>query len=135
MAPGPRVRVAESIEILEDGREHLWNDDSGSVIDDDDDVRPPMRYYKSQRVLGALYRTINERDFIRDLEWDSLNSQTQLSNPVNVLDCVWEYVTRETAGFLWDHCMKDAYYIRDVYDFSPEITFFWCLHCHGSDNT
>ncbi|EED15337.1 RNA-dependent RNA polymerase, putative [Talaromyces stipitatus ATCC 10500] len=117
MAPGPRVRVAESIEVLDDGREHIW-DDGGSIIDDDDDVRPPLRYYKSQRVLGALYRTINERDFIRELEWDSPNhqQQKQSSKSVNVLAAVWEYVKCETAGFLWDHCVKDAYYIRDVYE-------------------
>uniref|UniRef100_A0A093V0X3 RNA-dependent RNA polymerase n=1 Tax=Talaromyces marneffei PM1 TaxID=1077442 RepID=A0A093V0X3_TALMA len=115
MAPGPRVRVAESIEVLDNGDEYIWNDDSESVIDDDDDVRPPMRYYKSRRVLGALYRMINERDFVNGLEWDSLNRQTQTKS-VNVLASVWEYVERETAGFLWDHCVKDAHYIRDVYE-------------------
>ena len=112
MAPGPRVRVAESIEVLDNGKEHIWNDDAESVIDDDDDVRPPLRYYKSRRVLGALYRMINEREFVNELEWNASNPQTQPK--VNVLASVWEYVERETAGFLWDHCVKDAHYIRDV---------------------
>lgn len=115
MAPGPRVRVAESIEVLDNGKDYIWNDDAESVIDDDDDVRPPMRYYKSHRVLGALYRMINEKDFVNELEWDSSNQQTQSKAKVNVLGSVWEYVERETAGFLWDHCVKDAHYIRDVY--------------------
>lgn len=116
MAPGPRVRIAESIEVLDKGNEYIWDDDAESVIDDDDDVRPPLRYYKSQRVLGALYRMINEKDFVNELEWDSSNRQPQ-SKSVNVLASVWEYVERETAGFLWDHCVKDAHYVRDVYVF------------------
>lgn len=117
MAPGPRVRVAESIEVLENGGEYQWNDDAQSIIDDDDDdVRPPLRYYKSPHVLGALYRMINEKDFVNELEWDSSNRQAQTKS-VNVLALIWEYVERETAGFLWDHCVKDAHYIRDVFAF------------------
>lgn len=113
MAPGPRVRVADSIEVLDNGDEHHLNDDAQTIVDDDDDVRPPLRYYKSRCVLGALYRTINERDFVNELEWDSSNRQTQTKS-ANVLALVWKYVERETAGFLWDHCVKDAHYIRDV---------------------
>ncbi|OKL62275.1 hypothetical protein UA08_02862 [Talaromyces atroroseus] len=115
MAPGPRVRVAESIEVIDNGNEYLWNDDNNGGVgldDDDDDIRPPIRYYKSQRVLGYLYRMIDEQEFMNDLKWESFHK----SESVDVLQSLWAYVQRETAGFVWDHCVKDAKYFRDIYE-------------------
>jgi hypothetical protein len=118
MAPGPRARVAESIEVIDNESEYIWNDDNndgsgGAGLDDDDDVRPPMRYYRSQRVLGHLYRMIDEKEFMNDLKWESFHE----SKEANVLHSLWAYVQRETAGFVWDHCIQDASYFRDMYVF------------------
>lgn len=105
MAPGPRVRVAESIEVLENEDKYMWEDE-----EDDEDVRPIQRYYKSNRALGYLYRIIDEKEFLQDLHKAPETHQPA----VNVLQRLWEYVLRETAGFIWEHYKDDGYYVRDM---------------------
>ena len=105
MALGPRVHVAESIEDLEADNRYML--DEG---DDDDDVPPKRRHYRSERALGCLYRMIDEKKFLSDLQNDPDAKQPS----VDVLQRLWEYVERETAGFIWDHNKDDGYYIRDM---------------------
>lgn len=105
MAPGPRVRVAESIEVLEAEDKYLLQDE-----EDDEDARPPLHYYKSTRALGYLYRMIDEKEFLEDLQ----KAPEARQPTVNVLQRLWKYVERETAGFIWDHNKEDAYSVRDM---------------------
>ncbi|CRG88837.1 hypothetical protein PISL3812_05872 [Talaromyces islandicus] len=107
MAPGPRVRVAESIEVLEDEDRHTLDDE-----EDDEDARPSLNYYKSKCALGHLYGMINEKEFLQDLR----NAPEARQPPVNVLQRLWKYIEQETAGFIWDHNKEDAYSVRDIYE-------------------
>ncbi|KAH8689571.1 putative RNA-dependent RNA polymerase [Talaromyces proteolyticus] len=111
MAPGPRVRVAESIEVLEAEEKHTWDDDVNEADDDDDDMRPGRRYYKSQRVLGYLFRKIDERKFLVDLQTASKPKQS-----VNLLHYLWDYIQRETVGFIWEHHKEQGFVVRDIYE-------------------
>jgi hypothetical protein len=105
MAPGPRVRVAESIEVLENEDRYMQEDE-----EDDEDTRPSLRYYKSNRALGFLYRMIDEKEFLQDLQ-----KVPEARQPVvNVLQRLWEYIARETAGFIWEHNKDHGYYVRDM---------------------
>lgn len=75
--------------------EHLTD-----VGDDDDELRP-LQYYRSQKVLGKLYRNIDENKFLRDLE--------ELFGPVqkdtDLLTFVSQDIATRMAGFQWKHIM------------------------------
>ena len=100
MATGPRVHIADSIEILEEKAE--------ITIEEDDDEQPEMRYYKSRNILGTLYRSVDEQEFLETLKQSS-------GEPTNVLDGVWRYIQNETAGFQWDHLLSPLQDIKEMY--------------------
>ncbi|KAL2007317.1 hypothetical protein VTN00DRAFT_8755 [Thermoascus crustaceus] len=102
MAPSPRVHVEEDISILEQ------RDEKGYESDDEDG--PRLRYYRSERALGYLYRAIDEQTFLQDLK-----SLPKIGG-TSLLDQLWSYVDRQTAGFLWDHCIEDAEKVKEVYE-------------------
>lgn len=100
MAPSPRVHVEEDIAILEQ------KDEKGYESDDED--RPRLRYYRSERALGYLYRAIDEQAFLQELQSLPKAEETSL------LDQLWSYVELQTAGFIWDHCVEDAEKVKEV---------------------
>ncbi|KAN0073538.1 RNA dependent RNA polymerase domain containing protein [Elaphomyces granulatus] len=107
MAPGPRVEIADSIELLQDEKNYIFEDGDS---DDDESGRPGYRYYKSERILGQLYRAIDENEFL-----DGLHDFPK-SSKWGLLEKVWEYVKHETDGFIWDHHVKTGQDIRDIYE-------------------
>jgi hypothetical protein len=99
--------------------------------DDDDDDRQPMTYYRSRKVLGQLYRRIDDVQFLADVQ------RTGRGKPdVNkVLLGVWKYVSDETAGFLWDHLVPQVSDIQDMCVCPPRTSFCsfpYFLACHCS---
>ena len=105
MAPGPHVTI-ERKEVL------LGQSEPASTDDLDADGPQPYRYYRSEKVLGQLYRAIDEHAFLAELK-----SSTQAIDPnaPDVLRTLWTYVQRETAGFLWYHQVDAANEIKDMY--------------------
>lgn len=77
--------------------------------DDDDEEPSSIRYYKSERALGQLYRAVDEREFLQELKLSSKDSRSDL------LDELLEYVNNETAGFICDHYLLEAEKIKEVY--------------------
>ncbi len=56
LAPGPQAHIYEKSEI------ELDQDVLQPTYDEDeDDSGPPRKYYKSEKILGKLYRAIDER--------------------------------------------------------------------------
>ena len=108
MAPGPRVQIAESIELLEEKAE-------ATIDEEDDDEQPEMRYYQSKNILGVLYRSIDEKEFLETLQQSS-------GEPTNVLEGVWRYVQNETAGFQWDHLVSAVQDIQEMYVLSIHLS-------------
>lgn len=107
MAPGPRVRIAEDISLLERNIETILDEEDG----EDDNERAPMRYYKSNRVLGQLFRRIDERAFLADLQASTKAQQP----PADLLQSIWAYVNAETAGFQWDHHISAGLSVKELY--------------------
>jgi hypothetical protein len=105
MAPGPRVHVYENLTALETSREHEIDDD------DDEDDGPTQKYYKSNKVLGKLFRGIDEIAFL-----DELQNSIRPSNPnaLNVLLSLWAYVEHETTLLVWNHQLNDARDIKEM---------------------
>ena len=69
MAPSPRAIIESGgINVLpvEDDEDEIEND---PVADLDPSGRR-MRYYKSTKALGCLYRAIDEHQFLRELQKD-----------------------------------------------------------------
>ncbi|KLJ12209.1 hypothetical protein EMPG_12727 [Blastomyces silverae] len=109
-APGPRVRIAESLSLLETHDQMTVPDDD----DEDEDERPNARYYKSENILGKLYRAIDEVEFLQHRQ-NAMERSLAMAAP-SVLRGVWAFVQSETAGFLWDHLVENALEIRQIYE-------------------
>ncbi|KAI9830423.1 MAG: hypothetical protein M1838_005811 [Thelocarpon superellum] len=104
MSPSPRVHVAEDISLLELDR-------PGEEEEDGDG--PRIRYYKSEKTLGHLYRAIDERDFLEDLKTSMQASERKGGHVVRQL---WAHVQRETAGFQWRHHVEMAKEVKALYE-------------------
>jgi hypothetical protein len=106
MAPGPHVRI----EKLGQGGVQL-----GELLapteptDDLDDDVSNLKYYESPKILGKLYRAIDERQVFADIKLLSLNTDDN-----NVMQHVWEFVTYRCQGILWKHCLQHGRHIRDM---------------------
>ena len=99
MAPGPRVEIKESMKVALD-----------AVENNPDNHQNYYSYYRSDKVLGRLYRAIDEQGFLKSLEdvpQDDISSE-------NVFGSLWQYVQRETRGSLWEHCVASAQHIKDM---------------------
>ena len=101
MVPGPRVNVYESLATLE--AEKVFEYD-----DDEEEDRPSLRYYKSDKVLGSLFRGIDEIVFLQELE---TSIRPPDSNTPNVLLSLWKFVEYETKLLIWDNHLSEA---RDI---------------------
>lgn len=55
MAPGPQTRIYNKSEI--DLDEYIYH----TAFDEDEDSEPRRKYYRSDKVLGKLYRAVDER--------------------------------------------------------------------------
>ncbi|KAK2748106.1 hypothetical protein FQN57_001229 [Myotisia sp. PD_48] len=108
MAPSPRIPIAESLDALADPAQTVLEED-----DDEDDDRPRTRFYRSNKILGHLYRGIDEQDFLRNLH---KIARTDPYSGTSTLQKVWNYIHEETKGFQWDHYVDDSIKIKEVYD-------------------
>lgn len=85
------------------------------VQDDDEDedvpgeMIPVTRYYESQKVLGKLYRAIDESDFFTGIQRQSRAAWKPQS--LSLAERVWEYVREKTALIQYHHYLGFA---RDV---------------------
>jgi len=78
MAPGPHLLIEKATQYSEerDPRDDEDNDDEYGNV--------PMRYYESPKILGKLYRTIDERKFTSEIQEES-------SRSLNLIHTIWDY--------------------------------------------
>jgi len=119
-APGPRVLIEETIKIDEDDEEED-GPDYNNEIDEVSTYGPPKtRYYESKKVLGKLYRAIDETQFFEQLQ-TSLRKKSR--GEQSLLGTVWEYVKVNTALIQWQHLIEFAKDVKERYVSPPdEIT-------------
>lgn len=111
MAPGPHVAVQKDKPLSFDAPPE--RDDA---YDDDDDFSP-YRYYPSDKILGKLYRNIDEREVFSGVQQQGLPqyaNQTRHSVS-SVLKRVWTYVQHRCQAIQWEHHLDRARGIRDEY--------------------
>ena len=109
-APGPRLLIDNTIELQEDNtRQDFEDDDVDAPVDEY--VPPRMKYYKSHKVLGQLYRAIDEHEFLLKLQ-----TQTHTSPHIHsksIVESVWKYVEEKTELIQWSHWYQFALDTRD----------------------
>lgn len=71
-----------------------------------------FRYYESDRVLGRLFRAIDEDLFFSDLE-DDTSSIFSHEGTDNVLEEIWQFVQHMMQGYAWKDYEDVAIQLRD----------------------
>ena len=105
-APGPRVLIEKSIVIEAD------DEQDGDEDDDVVEEAPATRYYESTKVLGQLYRAIDEHAFFEQIQRQSRSMRT--SHRSSLAEQLWQYVRRETALMQYEHYLPFARDTRDA---------------------
>jgi hypothetical protein len=107
-APGPHVRIENKHGISFDDPDDR---DPGDLGDEDDDFSH-YRYYESTKILGRLYRAIDERQIFKDIKRRA--SSQSVTSRTTVIDEVWSYVQRTCKLIQWEHHRDWAKDIRDM---------------------
>ena len=111
MAPGPRYKIErQGIELMEEEIE----DEEGDVVTALDPESTKMRYYESPRVLGRLYRAIDEQKFLKELQTQPKSSPTTAELGPTLIDKVWRYALQQRHLVQWIHHMDHARDIREA---------------------
>ena len=96
-------------------------EDTSTSPDEDDEFNeaasygpPKLRYYESQKVLGKLYREIDEHKFFEAIQEQSRKPSTSPGDKAHSLaDAVLSYVQEKAALIQWDHYRSWAIDVRD----------------------
>jgi len=93
--------------------------------DDEDDDFPSFRYYESEKILGKLYRAIDERKLFEQIQERALTDSAK--DESTVMNAVWEYVQEACMLIEWKHNEEWARDIRDMYVLSVTFSPLTCL--------
>lgn len=110
LASGPRVLIQHRIKLQIDSL--LDIDETHEALDEARSYEiPTYQYYQSIKVLGKLYRAINEQTFLHELQDQA---QASALNPNHdVVGEVWNYVRRKCALIQWEHLIPFAREIKE----------------------
>lgn len=107
MAPGPDVKIEK--------KEGLLLEQTSPQIPDDqneDEDFTPYRYYESTKILGKLFRAIDEHEIFGDLHRYRMAS----SSRITLLDKLWTYVKQKCRLIHWRQHLVEAQEIKDMYE-------------------
>ncbi len=108
-APGPRVLVDEGVHVQEDS-----DDDPDDRDEKEEESMPRLRYYESQKVLGKLYRAIDEHKIFEQIQRQSQFSNERSRSGKDAITRVWEYVQRATALIQYEHYIPYAQLVKEA---------------------
>lgn len=109
MAPSPRVIIeAGGFTSFEDAVQNE-EEEEADPMGDLDNIRS-VRYYRSEKALGHLYRAIDEHMFLKDLQNASRVAPDQENT---MLPALWTYIRQHTEIIQWEHHLDLARQIRD----------------------
>ena len=120
-ASGPRVLIEKAIKIEDMEQE----DDADENVAESPFEPPRTRYYESTKVLGKLYRAIDEHKFFEEVQRQSTSINGSYTHTRSLIDAVWRYVQEQTALIQWSHYIDFA---RDVKDAQVPSSFPLFLH-------
>lgn len=113
MAPSPRAIIESGgIKIL-----HTEDEDDDEAMEKDpfnglDPESRRIRYYESNKALGYLYRSIDERRVLREIH----NNQKSLdgSRHAPLMLQMWDYFKRNNVLLEWEHNRNLARQIKEA---------------------
>ncbi|KAK3684108.1 RNA dependent RNA polymerase-domain-containing protein [Podospora appendiculata] len=108
-APGPSVVIHDKSEIEMDDYIRDDNDD-----DEDNEEGPRYKYYRSEKILGELYRAVDEKNI-----WAQDIKRTVPTGGASFWDELISTLRQRvsTIGEIrWTHRSEEAYRIRHAYD-------------------
>ena len=108
-APGPRVLIEEKVNLQDDE-----SDDSDESEEIEGTSLPRIKYYESGKVLGKLYRAIDEHGIFERIQQYSRAPQNMLRAKQSPLDLVLKYVQDVTALIEWHHHSPWAMEIKEA---------------------
>ncbi|KAK9773406.1 putative RNA dependent RNA polymerase-domain-containing protein [Seiridium cardinale] len=111
LAPAPPTHLQNRTDIMFDAPTQPAAD-----ADEEEDTGPRYRYYLSDKILGQLYRAIDERKI-----WnENVKINRKKADGSQVWNSFISYVTEECeaklGGATWAHCVEDAWNIRRSYE-------------------
>jgi hypothetical protein len=114
MAPGSDLVINElgAAELAELEEDDIDNPDSVSVLDAD---KSRIRYYRSDKILGLLYRAIDEKKFFDKMKRD-FEAFQRCWGGESLVQKLKRYIIRETQGLLWEHHWDFAEQLRETYE-------------------
>ena len=112
MATGPRVKIEKDIKLDDVGL--LREDEEEDIIRDLDPDRKGYRYYESKKVLGTLYRAIDEQSFFAELQEQTERLSGAGASQKTITERLWDYVQRQTNLIQWRHHQERARDIKEM---------------------
>ncbi|KAG7004497.1 hypothetical protein G7Y79_00025g057830 [Physcia stellaris] len=110
-APGPRVLMDNIIRI-----EEVDEFANTEEIEELDEYAPPItKYYPSQKVLGKLYRAIDEHQLFKEIQQPQ-RLDSHLNPWGNHLDAIWRYVKEKAALIQYEHYLDFARNMKEDYE-------------------
>lgn len=108
-APGPRVLVENQINVLDES-----DDDLDDKDDNEESSMPQIRYYESPKVLGKLYRAIDEHKIFEQIQDQSRPLRKRVNSGKAAIEKVWDYVQNVTALIEYRHHMDFASLVKEA---------------------
>ena len=113
MAPGPRMVIEGDIPKIEDNPpqsiQEIFDHEQREPILSDHSTK--VRYYRSEKALGQLYRAIDEQEFLSDLQH---GRRTGKASTKSALHPAWQYVTHYVQTLQWEHLKEWAHGVREL---------------------
>ena len=106
-APGPRV-LMENLISLENLEDHV---DAEEIEELDEYTVPTPKYYRSEKVLGKLYRAIDEHELFKEIQLSNYTEDLSRSQG-NQFNAVWKYVRQRAALIQYEHYLEFARNIK-----------------------
>lgn len=112
-APGPRVLIEKTINFEEEDLETSPNEENDE-LDEVESYEPArMRYYESPKVLGRLYREIDEQKFFEQMQARSSLPAPNTGMTHSLVDAVWNYIRDKTLVIQWRHYLEFAKDVKE----------------------
>jgi len=111
MSPGHTLVINElgATELEELENEDIDDPDSISILDPD---KSRLRYYRSDKVLGHLYRNIDEKNFFNRMKGDFEAMRHEWGGE-SLVQKLERYIDRETRLIQWSHHQEFAEELRE----------------------
>ena len=92
MAPSPRVTVEKGTWALEESSSRSRTEEDEDPVSALDPDAKSYRYYESEKVLGKLYRAIDEKNFLAELQRRARKIEASDSFDQTLIQRLWTYV-------------------------------------------